>query len=118
MTLNKKGSRRIVVDGIAYRWRIRRKPSCTQGLCWTPLVYAVGITDSDRPGRALVVTTGLPHPGNWVGVEAEPVPPAHVAAAIKEARAQGWDPSAPGSPFLLNQAAGFVRLGLGAEAGG
>ncbi len=31
MALNKKGSRRIIVDGIEYRWRIRRKPSYHAG---------------------------------------------------------------------------------------
>ncbi|MFD3780324.1 hypothetical protein [Streptomyces sp. NPDC058612] len=108
MALNKKGSRRITVDGAAYRWRIRRKPSYMQGLCWTPLAYAVELADDDRPGRKLVVTIGQPHPSNWLGVEAEPVRPACVAASIREAQAQGWDPAEPGSPFLLDQTAGFI----------
>lgn len=108
MALNKKGSRRITVDGAAYRWRIRRKPSYMQGLCWTPLAYAVELADDDRPGRTLVVTTGQPHSSNWLGVEAEPVRPDHVAASIKEALAQGWEPAGSGSPFLLDQSATFV----------
>ncbi|MEU9013355.1 hypothetical protein AB0D12_27065 [Streptomyces sp. NPDC048479] len=110
MTLNKTGSRRIAVDGITYRWRIRRKPSYMQGLCWTPLVYAVELASSDRPGATLVITTGQAHPGNWLGIEAEPVRPAHVAASIKEALAQGWRPAETGSPFLLDQAADFTPM--------
>ncbi|WP_455362085.1 hypothetical protein [Streptomyces sp. SYSU K21746] len=110
MTLNKKGSRGITVDGVAYRWRIRRKPSYMQGLCWTPLVYAVELGGADRPGTTLVVTTGRPHPSNWLGVEAEPVRPAHVAATIKEARAQGWEPAEAGSPFLFDQTADFTPM--------
>ncbi|MEU3189786.1 hypothetical protein ABZ686_03910 [Streptomyces sp. NPDC006992] len=49
MTLNKKGSRLITVDGIEYRWRIRRKPSYMQGLCWTPMTYAVEAAGRARP---------------------------------------------------------------------
>lgn len=33
MALNKKGSRRIAVDGIEFRRRVRRKPFHMQGLC-------------------------------------------------------------------------------------
>ncbi|MFD8939139.1 hypothetical protein ACFV0R_28480 [Streptomyces sp. NPDC059578] len=89
MTLNKKGSRRITVDGIEYRWRIRRKPSYMQGLCWTPMTYAVEAASGSQPGTTLIVTSGQAHPSNWVGVETEPIRPAHVAASIREARDQG-----------------------------
>ncbi|GGT07878.1 hypothetical protein GCM10010222_57310 [Streptomyces tanashiensis] len=108
MTLNKRGSRRITVDGVGYRWRVRRKPSYMQGLCWTPLIYAVELANADRAGAILVVTTGQPHPSNWLGVGAESVRPAHVAASVREARAQGWEPVASGSPFLLDRSAGFI----------
>jgi hypothetical protein len=107
--LNKKGSRRITVDGTEYRWRIRHKPSYCQGLCWTPLRFAVEIAEAEFPGTTLVVTTGQPHPSNWMGIEAVPVRPAQVAAGIREARAQGWDPTRPGVPFVLDLSGG-VRV--------
>lgn len=107
MALNKKGSRRITVDGSTYRWRVRRKPSYRQGLRWTPMTYAVEAADEYRPGAALVVTTSRPHPGNWVAAEARPLLPAHVAADIREARRQGWDPARQGRPFPLDRSAGF-----------
>lgn len=108
MALNKKGSRRITVDGIEYRWRVRRKPSYMQGLCWTPMTYAVETANSGQPGTVLTVTTGQAHPGNWLGVQAEPIRPAHVAASIREARIQGWDPTQAGSPFQLDRSEGFI----------
>ncbi|MFD8606316.1 hypothetical protein ACFV1S_30195 [Streptomyces globisporus] len=86
MALNRKGSRRVTVDGIEYRWRIRRKPSYMQGLCWTPLTYAVEAASGNQPGTTLIVNSGQAHPSNWVGVETEPIRPAHVAASIREAR--------------------------------
>ena len=108
MALNKKGSRRITVDGIEYRWRVRRKPSYMQGLCWTPMTYAVEAADGSQPGTTLVVTSGQAHSGNWVGVKAEPIRPGHVSASIRQAREQGWDPNRAGSPFQLDRSAGFV----------
>ena len=43
MAIPIKGSRRIVVDGTAYRWRIRRKPTRIQADygCGSPLTFAV-----------------------------------------------------------------------------
>lgn len=108
MALNKKGSRRIIVDGIEYRWRIRRKPSYMQGLCWTPMTYAVEAANVDQPGTTLIVTSGQAHPSNWLGVETEAIRPVHVAASIREARSQGWDPMLAGAPFSLDRSAGFI----------
>ncbi|MEV4743586.1 hypothetical protein [Streptomyces sp. NPDC049555] len=108
MALNKKGSRRITVDGIEYRWRIRRKPSYMQALCWTPLIYAVEAANGSRPGTTLIVTSNQAHPSNWVGAEAAPVRPACVAASIREAREQGWDPTRAGSPFRLDRSTGVI----------
>lgn len=108
MALNKKGSRGITVDGIEYRWRIRRKPSYMQGLCWTPMTYAVEAANGSRSGTTLIVASGQAHPSNWVGVEAEPIRPAHVVAGIRKAREQGWDPTRAGSPFRLDRSAGFT----------
>ncbi|MEU6002858.1 hypothetical protein [Streptomyces sp. NPDC047197] len=92
MALNKKGSRRITVDGIEYRWRIRRKLSYMQGLCWTPLTYAVEAASSSQPGMTLIVTSGQAHPSNWAGVEAEPIRPAHVVASIRDGIKAGIQP--------------------------
>ncbi|MEU9110675.1 hypothetical protein AB0D04_02450 [Streptomyces sp. NPDC048483] len=108
MVLNKKGSRRITVDGIEYRWRIRRKPSYVQGLCWAPMSYAVEAANANQSGTTLIVTSGQAHPTNWLGVAAAPIRPADVAASIREARNQGWDPDQAGSPFPLDRSAGFV----------
>ncbi len=108
MALNKKGTRRITVDGIEYRWRVRRKPSYLQGLCWAPMIYAVEVAHGNQSGTVLIVASSQAHPSNWVGAEAEAIRPAHVAASIREARAQGWDPTRAGSPFRLDRSTGFT----------
>ncbi|MFF2061585.1 hypothetical protein ACFVWZ_07260 [Streptomyces sp. NPDC058200] len=105
MALVRKGSRRIAVDGTVYRWRLRGKPTYFQGLAWSPSTFAVELADT--PGATLVVTTDQPHPSNWLGREAMPVLPSSVAQAIQLALREGWIPTAPGSPFHLDQSAGF-----------
>ncbi|KAF5994572.1 hypothetical protein ACIQWL_18120 [Streptomyces mirabilis] len=106
MALVRKGSRRIVVDGRAYRWRLRGRPTYSEGLAWSPCTFAV--EHADNPGTTLVVTTNQPHPSNWIGREAEPVLPSGVAAAVRLALRAGWTPTAPGSAFRLDQSAGFT----------
>ncbi|MFI5875864.1 hypothetical protein ACIBAH_26095 [Streptomyces sp. NPDC051445] len=106
MALARKGSRRIVVDGTAYRWRLRGRPTYSQGLAWTPCTYAV--EHADTPGMTLVVTTDQTHPSNWIGREVEPVLPSSVVAAVQLALHMGWTPTASGSAFHLDQSAGFT----------
>ncbi|WP_405863480.1 hypothetical protein [Streptomyces sp. NBC_00005] len=106
MALGGKGARRIVVDGTAYRWRLRRRPTYFQSLAWSPCTFAV--EHADTPGITLVVTTNQAHPSNWFGREAKPVLPSDVAQAIKAALGESWTPTAPGSPFHLDQSASFT----------
>ncbi|GAA3653812.1 hypothetical protein GCM10022224_016050 [Nonomuraea antimicrobica] len=41
MATSKKGSRLITVDGTAFRWRVRRKPTYCQANSSGPLTFAV-----------------------------------------------------------------------------
>ncbi|MFD4556000.1 hypothetical protein ACFWP5_17055 [Streptomyces sp. NPDC058469] len=106
MALSRKGTRPIVVDGTTYRWRLRRRPTYSQALAWTPCTFAV--EHADGAGTTLVVTTDHPHPGNWPGREAKPVLPSDVTHAIERALREGWTPTAPGSPFHLDLSTGFT----------
>ena len=106
VALGRKGSRRIVVDGTPYRWRLRGRPTYGRGMGWLPSSYAVEQTGG--PGSVLVVTTNQPHASNWVGLPAGPVLPRDVADAVRDALARGWTPGHPGVPFFLDKSADFV----------
>ncbi|MEU9715080.1 hypothetical protein [Streptomyces sp. NPDC047976] len=106
MALVKKGSRLITVDGTAYRWRLRGRPTYDQGLVRSPLTYAVEYAET--PGTTLVVITDQPHPGNWLGARTSPVLPAQVARDVRTALARGWTPHAAGRPFRLDGSGGFA----------
>lgn len=106
MALGRKGARNIVVNGATYRWRLRRRPTYSQALCWSPCTYAV--EHAERPGSVLVVTTDQRHSGNWFGHQARPVLPSDVAHAIELALSRGWTSTASGSPFQLDLSDGFT----------
>ena len=99
MALVRKGSRLITVDGIVYRWRVRKRPTYAQGIGDSPLSFAV--EQADQRGTVLIASMPTAHPSNWVGAPALPVVPSLVAAVIRRAREQGWHPEHPGSAFTL-----------------
>jgi hypothetical protein len=91
---------------VAYRWRVRPRPTYRQALCWSPCGYAV--ERADGGGAVLLVATDRPHPGNRLGRQAVPVRPADVARHIRTALSRGWHPTRPGPPFTLDLSAGFL----------
>ncbi|GIE81875.1 hypothetical protein Aph02nite_78250 [Actinoplanes philippinensis] len=95
MTVVKKRSRLITVDGVVYRWRVRRHPA-HQG----PLSFA--IERADRRGTVLIATTPDTRPTDWVGTATPPAVPSIIAAMIREAHEQGWRPDSPGPAFPLS----------------
>jgi hypothetical protein len=60
VTLASKGSRRIVVDGLAFRWLVRRRPTYCQALGWAPLTFVAELLDES--GAPLVVALPYAHP--------------------------------------------------------
>lgn len=107
MAIPKKGSCTIVVDGVTYRWRVRKKPTYSQ--CYAVWNGGVGdITFSvehvETPGSVLVVHLPQPHPGINEGSVGVPIVPSQVAQHITQALATGWKATETGSPFHVNAA--------------
>ncbi len=100
MTLPSKGTRRITVAEVPYRWAVRRKPTYSQGIGQSPLTVAV--EHAEQSGSVLVIRFPQAHPGNWLGLPSAGVTPANVALAIREARDRGWQPETSASTFHLD----------------
>lgn len=100
MTIPRKGSRPIVVDGIEYRWRVRHRPTHSQGVLDHSLTVAVDAAEGAR--CTLVVDLAQSHPCNWLGDPARPVTPAEIAGLIREARQRGWEPMQAGKAFRMS----------------
>jgi hypothetical protein len=88
------------VDGSEYRWLIRRKPTYSQANGWTPMTLAV--SSAVPQSSSLVVTVVANRPDARVGASATAITPHAVAELIRLAIARGWDPTSPGSQFLLD----------------
>ncbi|WP_214416276.1 hypothetical protein [Sphaerisporangium fuscum] len=95
----RKGSRRIVVDGAVFRWRVPRRPRYRQGDDRMPLTFTV--ERAEEPGSVLVVSLPCARPDNQVGERTIAVRPLLVAGCVRRAVEQGWDPGRRGSAFPL-----------------
>ena len=101
MAMRKTGSRPVVVDGRAYRWKVRRTPTYDQGAYASAMTITV---QAVAGGAALTVYPGGPRPDHWLNLSGGPgvaVTPAYVADAVRRAIAQGWRPGQNGPPFAV-----------------
>ncbi|MEV0582729.1 hypothetical protein [Nonomuraea sp. NPDC050310] len=98
MTMPKRGSRPITVDGVVYRWRV---PKWSRGVDggWKQLSFTV--QRADEPGGVLVVTLPCARPDNSHGERTIVVRPVLVSACIRRALGQGWAAHARGAAFRL-----------------
>lgn len=99
MTIPKKGSRQIVVDGECYRWYIRRKPTYCQALMQTQLTLTV--EHLTHPGTTLIAELPQPHPSHWMNHPVVPVLPSDVERIIRLGIAKGWQPPKDGGSFAV-----------------
>lgn len=74
-------------------WRIRKKPTYTQGAFKTPMCLAIQRADL-RASSVLLVNLRLSRPDNWLSPHQTAVTPALVCEIILGALADGWDPLA------------------------
>ncbi|GAA4588144.1 hypothetical protein GCM10023194_39000 [Planotetraspora phitsanulokensis] len=100
MAMPKKGSRLITVAGTMFRWRIRHRPTYSEGNGWTPMSFSVEL--AAQPGSVLKITLPCARPDNWLGERAIAVRPILVAAAIRRALDEGWTPDLRGRAFSLD----------------
>lgn len=100
MATRKTGSRRLVVDGTAYRWRIRHRATNFQADYGAGILH-VAVESANQPGSVLILLTDRPHPSDWGTEKVVPVTPSDVAGWIRSAVRAGWDASRPGPQINL-----------------
>jgi hypothetical protein len=101
MSIPRKGSRTINVDGLQYRWLIRKKASANQ-YEFEGGQMNVAIECIETEGATLLVETVRPRP-EWSSERAVPVTPADVAEWIQIAMADGWCPGKPGPIYRFKE---------------
>jgi hypothetical protein len=105
MAISKKHSRRIVVDGVVYRWRIPPKPNYDQGH-FGQLV--VTVWRDEEPNGCVLSLLGGDRPDNFHRAVGEVVTPRRIATAIRASLAAGWNPAEhrPGRVMRLTPVSG------------
>ncbi|NBD12508.1 hypothetical protein [Corallococcus silvisoli] len=112
MSLPRKGSRRIEVDGAEYLWHIRKHPTDAQAACATPMHLAVQAR-VEGPRRVLVVELGVSRPDNdGMDPHQTGISPSMVREIIRWARTAGWEPLGAGPPFALTYPVVKDTIGL------
>jgi hypothetical protein len=96
MAIRKKGARQITVDGHPYLWRVRRREPEPDNRGWG---WAFAVQHAEDTGSTLIVRLIRRHL-SW-DTTATPATPSEVANCIRRAVAEGWQPTAQGSPFHL-----------------
>jgi hypothetical protein len=100
MSIPRTGSRQLIVDGIAYRWRVRSRPTYAQALAQSRLTVAVQV--SDGSGRALHLHLPTARVDNWLHSPGYVVMPRDMERWIRFALSQGWTPTSKGPPLLMS----------------
>ena len=102
MSIPKKGTRKIIVDGQPFIWLIRRQATYYGNL-------HVTVQHAQEPGSVLVIITDRPHPQYWGTKEVRPVTPSDAAQWIRQAMQFGWQPQLPGITFEVRIAGLFME---------
>ncbi|MEG5138036.1 MULTISPECIES: hypothetical protein [unclassified Microcoleus] len=131
MSIPKKGTRKIIVDGEPFVWLIRRQATNIQAESGCGNLH-VAVEHAEESGGVLVIRTDRPHPQGWSRTncefipikpaegappevkvwqiistqEVKPVKPSDVAQWIRQAMQLGWQPTRSGIPFQLQIAGG------------
>jgi hypothetical protein len=100
MATRRTGSRRIVVDGVPYRWRIRKRATVAQVDYGHDLRVAIQLDEGQ--GSVLVIFTDRWHPHDCSGRGEEvSVRPSDVATWIRASLQTGWAPHLGGPQFWV-----------------
>ncbi|MEG4502332.1 hypothetical protein QUA81_00245 [Microcoleus sp. F6_B4] len=109
MSIPKKGTRKIIVDGQPFIWLIRRQATDTQS-CYAGGNLHVAVQHAQKPGSVLVIITDRPHPQGFTATnEVKPVTPSDAAQWIQQAVQLGWQPQLPGITFEVRIAGLFME---------
>lgn len=95
MAMPKKGSRNIIVDGVAYRWKARGTFYDSNGIvCIEPVTHDGNICK-------LLLNTSAPFPNGCPYCEQHPaVTPSTVEQYVRFALQRGWQPFHKDKPFV------------------
>lgn len=84
------------MDGVAYEWLIRKKPTYSQAALGGTMNLAIQSADEDTR-CILVADLQVSRPDSWIDSHQTAVKPAMIRMLIKEALEAGWHPGSIGN---------------------
>jgi len=108
MAIPKKGSRTIIVEGVKYRWLIRRKATYSQTDYGKGKIH-VAVEHAANPGTTLIIHTDRAHPKDWNTQNIIPVTPSDISNWIKQALALKWEAEERGPQFSVYIESGDLK---------
>lgn len=100
MSIPKKGSRKIVVDGQEYLWLIRSKPTYTPE-CQDGLMYAA-VELNQSATSVLSISFSTQRPDSLTSNDIASITPNVIRACIVGAIGKGWKPNEKGAAFQFH----------------
>ncbi|BBD62167.1 hypothetical protein NIES2109_50050 [Nostoc sp. HK-01] len=100
MSIPKKGTRKILVDGETFIWLIRRQATNCQ-VDYPDGHIHVAVAHASEPGSVLGVITDKLHSQGFILTPIQTVTPKDVAKWIKQAIQLGWIPKKSGRTFQV-----------------
>ena len=108
MSIPKKGTRKIIVDGQPFIWLIRRQATNMQADYGCGNLH-VAVQHAEEPGGRVSYHHHRHHPQCWGTNEVRPVTPSDAAQWIRQAMQFGWQPQLPGITFEVRIAGLFME---------
>jgi hypothetical protein len=98
MAITRKGARTIDVDGVKYLWKLPAPRSYNKE-GW--LGFHIVVQHQDRQGSVLFLHFPGHHPtvATEFRLDVVSILPSQVAAGIRQAKSNGWQPTSPGPQF-------------------
>ena len=109
MAIPKKGSRKIIVNDISYRWLIRRKATYGQVDYGIGMLH-VAIELFEKAESVLVIITDKPHPHDIKTNDIVSITPKEVSNWIQEALDLGWKPLQKGPQLHVTIEQGIMKI--------
>ncbi|MCP5500484.1 MAG: hypothetical protein H7A25_11310 [Leptospiraceae bacterium] len=106
MSIPKKGSRKIIVNNIEFRWRVRHKPTYLQGAFGHIATAAIELFE--HPVSVLLVKFPFARCDNWLGISSLAITPALLERVINKAIEEGWK-STSSEKYFLNIMDDFIE---------
>ena len=98
MAIPKKGTRKIKINELEYRWLIRKKATYGQTDYGIGKLH-VAVELDEKPGTSLFIYTDRKHPKDIETEVVNPIKPSDISKWIKQALLIGWNPSEKGKPL-------------------